>query len=830
MFASYPGLSFWEQCFRNAGLGIVNHLIYWVRRKHSHKEEKKVAIDKSRRLALARCSVHLLPILISALILVVNFKQVFIGIDFNSLIRSETINIALLQTAAKIQELLIVASLATVTFQLLRYELVCGDGLPLGLLTAGFDFTSLSYFWSPEMLGSLRNTYARGWRPRRIALILFLVTVGTLATLAGPSCAVLLIPQKQDWAAGGTTFYMNGTPDHIWSATLSADLMNMKDICISEDATSYGVCPSGGYNSIWAHYARTNPWTYRNAVPNYARELSGNNYYWVLQSSPPVQIRTISLGLFDAHQTTFIQPHLGVAIILDRLTQDWWQSLKSKRGLTDTNVEDRATVARVLSAMTNVRCSAPQNISSSDRIVLFPDSQDPKLSTKHNLSSHYFNNQPSTHLQFSWVPLPEQAKSTSTGAVFQSAWMADNQSRVVIGCTVQAQWVPAQIHTDAYSFWQGWYPKNITWAEAYPSAGIAYLDGSSASNNSEAIVVDESWLAMLTPPIAEGGPGYQKWRPTTIEGILGSAHLTDDISSSGGHPPIDIWEEEGHNRTGLLMSVIGSVFNDGLARVGIETAFDQNGPPSNWTLSDLVRRSSAVVDKVPTEIQVEFSISGFSYQLTITQKLAMAALLLHILIALLHMVWVFWRRESSGCWDSITELVVLAQNSRPAFSALQNTAAGIKHSSTFAQQVVIRPTKICDDDADADHLEMIYQEETGYTEGTSRSHGAPEPAAGELPEITPPPDSTEMLDFAAHHDDESHRERSKRALHVSTWPVRRLHSQSSLGGSLGQISNPESERLPNPDSDPATPLINAAEIRIPETHVAARVIVGHAYG
>lgn len=60
---------------------------------------------------------------------------------FRRLISSETVNIALLQTAAKVQELLIVASLAT---ELLRYEFIHGDGLPLGLLAASFDFAKLS--------------------------------------------------------------------------------------------------------------------------------------------------------------------------------------------------------------------------------------------------------------------------------------------------------------------------------------------------------------------------------------------------------------------------------------------------------------------------------------------------------------------------------------------------------------------------------------------------------------------------------------------------------------------------------------------------------------
>ncbi|KAL9598849.1 MAG: hypothetical protein Q9179_003774, partial [Wetmoreana sp. 5 TL-2023] len=321
------------------------------------------------------------------------------------------------------------------------------------------------------------------------------------------------------------------------------------------------------------------------------------------------------------------------------------------------------------------------------------------------------------------LSLSEQShltKSASTGAVFKSPWTADNQSRVVVGCTVQAQWVLAQIHTDAYSFWQGWYPKNITWAEAYPSAGRALFNGSSNSGHLEAIAVDEGWLAMLTPPIGAGGPGYQECRPTTIEGILGYSHLTDGLCSSDGHSPAESWDDDAHSRTGLLMSIIGSILNDGLARAGIENAFarDGDGPPSDWTLAgfekaddfedallhgrEAFRRPRAVAKFETTEVRVEFSISGLSYQLTLVQKLAMAVLLLHILIALLHTIWIFWKRELSSCWDSIVEILLLTQNSRPT-PVLQNTAAGIKYSRTFAKQVAIRPTNMYNDRQD--HLE-----------------------------------------------------------------------------------------------------------------------------
>lgn len=107
-------------------------------------------------------------------------------------------NIALLQIGATIQELLIVASLTTIIFQLTRDELLFGDGIPLGLLAAGVDFTKLSFFWSPQTLGSLGSLFRGPRRHRRILLAIYLPLDGALALVSGPSCAVLLVPQVQD--------------------------------------------------------------------------------------------------------------------------------------------------------------------------------------------------------------------------------------------------------------------------------------------------------------------------------------------------------------------------------------------------------------------------------------------------------------------------------------------------------------------------------------------------------------------------------------------------------------------------------------------------------
>lgn len=400
------------------------------------------------------------------------------------------------------------------------------------------------------------------------------------------------------------------------------------------------------------------------------------------------------------------------------------------------------------------------------------------------------NSEPSRHLQFTWVPLPEQDGSVSTGAIFQSPWTSDNRSRIVIGCAIHAQWIPTQIHTNGYSFWQGWYPKDVSWGEAYSSSGHLLFNGSTAPDEMDAITVDEGWLVMLTPPAVQGQPGGS---PSTNEVILDRSHLTDDLFDSHDRTSIELWQDEKGSRTQLLVSITGSVFNDGLARVGIKGAFDHDGAPSRRIPLSATNPSSYNTQ----EYRVEFSISGLSCRLTIVQELAATVLLLHISIVLANSAWIIlYTGESSGCWDTVTELVVLAQNSRPTFYALSNIAAGIKHSSTFAKKVSIRPTKP-PNDGGPEHLEIVFEAD-GIHQGD-----------GETREV---------------HDNNTNGAvlRSRNMIHSSTWQVHRPQKGTSPSGSMEHSNCDE----PTPD----TPLMDIDAADTFDLLLADRVRVGHAYG
>ena len=740
MFSNRDTGLVWEQILRTLGFGATIGFFGRFQGRRHNAEEKKIVISRSWRLAAARCTIHVLPTLVSIAIIYINVRGVFIGVDFNSRIRSESINVAFLQIAAKLQELAVIASLASVTFQLLRHELMHGDGLPLGLVVAGFEFSKLSYFFSPELLGSLKHVIYGTAKLRKLFLILFLILVGGLAVVIGPSCAVLLVPQSQDWPAGTAEFEFNVPKSTLWPATLEAPTSDDESACLSPEAVGHSLCPSGGFRSLWAHHVQTNVDTFRNIVPNYAKRLSGADYYFSTRNAEPVSTNSITLGIWN-DPAIFIQPHVGIAAVLEQLMQRWWTRLKAKHRLKDENVEDRAAICNIRSAMTQVRCGSPTQLPAAGESVTFPSLTGDTIHER-NLTTEGINILPTAHLQFSWLP-PTELASHSVAAVFQSPWITDNTSRVVVGCVLQANWVQSQVHTDAYSFWQGFYSKNITFDDVYPRIAMPLFEDTDRKSPSNSIAIRSSWLAQLTPKTPPDGPGYRSWGPSTIESILEDVHVAYDSPWSRNVAPIDLWKKS-NDRIAFLISVIGSVFNDGLARSGLQEIYDGRDSP---TFNE--SNSSSDIQGA----RVDFSISGLSYRLTLASILAILALSTHIFIAIAHTVWMLRKRQSSGCWDSVTEILVLAQNSKPAHSALKNTAAGIKNVSTYAKKVIIRPTRSLNGDS-ADHLEMIYEEET-----YAKDHDE-----YEVPPMVPT--DCEVVTTGSQEMNASF----GRTLHASTWP------------------------------------------------------------
>ena len=174
-------------------------------------EPIKVAIRKSYTIAILRGLIHVLPISFALVEIILNTNTYYIGVS--------PYNQAVYQSLAKIHEIMIQASLATVILAYVRHELISDNGLPLGALVSGLQISQFAYLWSIEFWGTLRSkTYPIS---RKLKLLIVILTCFTVAILAGPSSAVLLIPRLDFWPAGSTDIWINATPDDLYPHLLA---------------------------------------------------------------------------------------------------------------------------------------------------------------------------------------------------------------------------------------------------------------------------------------------------------------------------------------------------------------------------------------------------------------------------------------------------------------------------------------------------------------------------------------------------------------------------------------------------------------------------------
>lgn len=694
-----------------------------------NEEPEKVIINESIPRALRRCTWHLITISFTIVIITLDLKGFYLGADLMSPVRSETMNLMLLQLAAKAHEIMIVASLGLIVFHFARDELLFGDGLPLGLIGSGLTFNNLGFFFTKEFYGTLGYIRDHGDRRRRITFVIVVVVSGLTAALAGPASAVLLVPKSQDWAAGGTQFYLNGSAGDFWPGDLSGVLSELRPHCNLNDSTRLGICPAGGFHSLWDHWGTVNSTNFRTPDLSFAKDLSGSNFYWPI-SSPSSQIPLLyALGNSrddDTGATTLIQPHAATVVILQKLATDWWKALLSQRRISSDQVDDRVISANFRNAISVVRCANPQDLSESDNKVNFP-SLDGRFNFAQSLpfDVQSLNHTAVNHLRFQWVHLPAKFGAASIGGVFEAPWDSNKTSRALVGCTVQAGWVPATVYTNEYAFWTGWYPWNIQYGDRTP----AWSATDQATTNGR-IALGDDWLSLLTPPTTV--PDLGPWRPSTIESLFMSAGL-----GSSPDTLVTDWLDQrsgGLDSLALIEAIVCSVIVDGLSRTGSYRVFNTSGPTFQWPLANynpfpdfqkrILRNEPALMTPAVsrenlTTIEASMQISGFSFKGSLAAYLAMAVLFTHLLMATTHMIYVVHKRCSSSSWGSVAELIALSQNSQPAFDVLANTSGGIESRKTFSQMAKIRVRKDPSSPDELEHVELVFEKPSFH--GSQRS-------------------------------------------------------------------------------------------------------------
>ncbi|KAI9827121.1 MAG: hypothetical protein M1819_007012 [Sarea resinae] len=221
-------------------------LVSFIRRitDRRFQEPPKIAISRSRSIALLRALVHVVPLGVALAELCLNWKGIYLGPNFD--------HSSYLQFAAKAHEMTMQASLAAILFTYLRHEISMGGGIPFGALLAGLQLNQLSYLWSIEFWGS---AFAEKIRLRtRIRLAIAIAVFTSLAACVGPSSAILLIPRLEYWPAGHVHLYMNITAQELWPSGIDESLVP-PGCSLSEGPGFTSSCPSAQWQTIQAYMA-----------------------------------------------------------------------------------------------------------------------------------------------------------------------------------------------------------------------------------------------------------------------------------------------------------------------------------------------------------------------------------------------------------------------------------------------------------------------------------------------------------------------------------------------------------------------------------------------
>ncbi|KAM5352797.1 hypothetical protein ACJ41O_005519 [Fusarium nematophilum] len=726
-----PTVSRFRTLLRSIGLSILTFL------RGDSSEPPKVLYESSFRVALARCAVHLVPAVLSVGLITLNMFGYFIGDELEGVSNQDNLKMGLLQIAAKVQELLIVGSVGSVIFHVLRSELVFGAGVPLGLLVSGFSFSQLSYFWSAEFLGGLSCGQAMtGWqRFRRWFFVTLVVIGGGLALLAGPATALLMIPRVLEWPVGGGIFWLNGSDAELWPTTLNASYYSVdcsdKNLQLTDSR-----CPGSGFLPLYKHF--TTFWNYHDT--GYSVELSDK---WMRKEmyARPALIADANTWAYTAHAAT--------ATMQDAVRGLHYEALRylsaNQPGIPPFpahlvwadpmrfEVETKVPAARVF-----CQPQGMMDLESGNMTVKFPnldgfdDYWDGKpaaeerdvldapvsdevdvlesvqrhlsargiLDSKSSLSDSIFDDERSILT----VPIDLWNTSRSSlgvvillGITWNRTDTAKTRPSNVMACSVDARWAKANTVMEMtmntqlpHEFHLG-SVRNLVKTELEWQPLIGYGRAKPPKNASmEVIRMSPDWYDVLAPVLPEERPDDLPWLPP-----FGAKQTTIEALMKGIYVPSGVRQAEFEN-------LIATTLVDGLSRCGLEP--NTNGsrlleawPFGDWSVNNetlartLVRKGDPVesfprpsILKSSTRLEMKAIFTGYVMAATgWFDYLSIAGLCIHALIAVVHTVLVVLTGRTSGAWDSILELVCLTQRSPPPPEPLlANTSAGVRSFKT----------------------------------------------------------------------------------------------------------------------------------------------------
>ena len=686
-----------RRILRALGLGLSYEVWQKLRNGETRSfETRKIAIRKDRLVAALTGLIHFIPVTVSLALCILNSVGYYIGSELAGPSGQDDEKFAGLQMAAKLHELTIQASVAAILIHHIRHELIFSGGLPFGALFAGQQFKDISYIWSSEFWGLANGTFAS--RKHRWRLIFFVVVCTLLGVTAGPSSATILKPRMGNWAAGGTDFWIDVPSNDTWPTSPS-----MADV--DPDCGFYSgdkSCPSGdwellaeGYFSYWKESVTQGylPSTVRIPGLNSIRELYPQMRSKSWQFSKNFTVATTQDSIVaDAVAETGRLWAWVVAAAWQTKGQPWrfWSHVDATYTVyTHQPIVHTRCLLLNDSVRTNLSSGNVPFYDLSD-IASFQESGDfarfdanqTALLDQINETTEVIN-----ETQLRWLKVIQPYMGRPAIGVLVSLPKILNKQPAYYTCTFDVRTAPTRVQSkrNALKIVTSHVDGSTTWD---PPGN----QGTYASKNSwPSIAVDPEWAVYLNPKIAARNS-------TVFREIL----FESGILSSGDLSAID--------QLFAIESVLSVMLANGLARQRYgrqilgklkDWNFDPHATCGSWCDQMMPANGRHMGDggsvfwlngtqrSSSSRLRMHAQAEGYAYSPEgLTTKLAIAVLLLYCVLALGHWAYLCLAGESSTSWDTTSEVVALAMNSRQA-DALYNTGAGIETLKVFRDNVRI---------------------------------------------------------------------------------------------------------------------------------------------
>ncbi|GIZ47633.1 hypothetical protein CKM354_001072000 [Cercospora kikuchii] len=439
-------------------------------------------------------------------------------------------------------------------------------------------------------------------------------------------------------------------------------------------------------------------------------------------------------------QTVVTQPHAATVIATRRLVQEYtervdkgspnlWRDYKWSYDLT--------TSGSATNPWARVRCTVGRNLTANATETGFPYlHRSGETDTTFKAKDYRFANivaldrSISGHLRTQWLSLPAEefgdaeAGVTTAGLLVELPW-TNNESRVAFGCAIATSWHNNTVTSDRSANYNA-YSALITgmeWTWNYPGL----VDSADSLLTNRPFTLDLDWLRLLTPklPVPSGGESSAL---NTLESIFTEVGVAAIVSNMRTQPSIhwdakakrciygmresldetdtQLWNADdcGNGVQEYVQLIIASVVADGLSRFGSHRAFDNTDQdlrywstriPSTFNSSLLFADRPKTHKDFPSQWLSIYAVGWAFHASKTTDYLALGVVCIYMALATAHIFWLLYCGNwvSSGAWDTVTELLVLCQNSPPSVpSGLENTSAGVHRLGTYAKLVKVRAT------------------------------------------------------------------------------------------------------------------------------------------